>query len=68
MSDNETVSTNYTQLDDFALIAIRRQVREELEHEPANMADLVRTHYLLTKEVVRRTVALRRQEAREQAQ
>jgi len=32
------------------------------------MADLVRTHYLLTKEVVRRTVALRRQEAREQAQ
>jgi hypothetical protein len=61
MSDNETVSTNYTQLDDFALIAIRRQVREELEREPANMADLVRTHYLLTKEVVRRTVALRRQ-------
>ncbi len=55
---------DYTQLDDSALIAVRREVREQLEREPANMADLVRTHYLLTTEVVRRTVALRRQSAK----
>src|SRR6185437_14387095 len=52
---------DYTGLDDSALIAVRRKVREQLEREPANMADLVRTHYLLTMEVVRRTVVLRRQ-------
>jgi hypothetical protein len=51
---------HYTRLDDSALIAARRQVREQLEREPANMADLVRTHYLLTTEVLRRTAALRR--------
>ena len=61
MSDNETASTDFTQLDDSALIAIRRQVREQLEREPADMADVMRTHYLLTTEVVRRTIALRRQ-------
>jgi hypothetical protein len=48
---------DYTQLDDSALIAARREVREQLDREPPNMADLVRTHYLLTTEVVRRTVA-----------
>lgn len=52
---------DYADLDDSALIAVRRKVREQLEREPANMADLVRTHYLLTMEVVRRTVVLRRQ-------
>jgi hypothetical protein len=51
---------DYTRLDDSALIAVRRQVREQLEREPANMADLVQAHYLLTTEVLRRTVALRR--------
>ena len=61
MSDNKTASTDYTQLDDSALIAVRRQVREQLEREPADMADLMRTHYLLTTEVLRRTVTLRRQ-------
>jgi hypothetical protein len=61
MSDNETASTDYTQLNDSALIAVRRQVREQLEREPADMADVMRTHYLLTTEVVRRTIALRRQ-------
>jgi hypothetical protein len=58
--DNGPAGADYTQLDDSALIAVRRKVREELEREPANMADLVRTHHLLTTEVVRRTVALRR--------
>jgi hypothetical protein len=61
MSDNETARTDYTQLDDSALIAVRRQVREQLEREPADMADVMRAHYLLTTEVVRRTIALRRQ-------
>jgi len=59
---------DYTQLDDSALIAVRRQVREQLEREPANMADLVRTHYLLTTEVVRRTAALRGQSSKEHEQ
>ena len=59
--DDEPARADYTQLDDSALIAVRREVREQLEREPANMADLVRTHYLLTMEVVRRTVVLRRQ-------
>jgi hypothetical protein len=59
--DDELVKADYTELDDSALIAVRREVREQLEREPANMADLVRTHYLLTAEVVRRTTALRRQ-------
>jgi hypothetical protein len=61
VNDNETASADFSQLNDSALIAIRRQVREQLEREPADMADLVRTHYLLTTEVVRRTVTLRRQ-------
>jgi hypothetical protein len=59
--NDEPAGADYTQLDDSALIAVRREVREELEREPANMADLVRTHHLLTTEVVRRTVTLRRQ-------
>lgn len=59
--DDRLARVDYTQLDDSALIAARREVREQLEREPANMADLMRTHYLLTSEVVRRTVALRRQ-------
>jgi len=61
MRDDQPVSADYTQLDDSALIAIRGEVRERLEREPPNMADLMRTHHLLTTEVVRRTVALRRQ-------
>jgi hypothetical protein len=60
MKDSDAASTGYAQLDDSALLAIRREVREQLEYEPANMADLVRAHYLLTTEVVRRTVALRK--------
>jgi hypothetical protein len=47
-------------LDDSTLIAWRRKVREQLEREPGTMADLVRAHYLLTREVVRRTITLRR--------
>jgi hypothetical protein len=61
MRDDQPASADYTQLDDSALIAIRGEVREWLEREPPNMADLMRTHHLLTKEVVRRTVALRSQ-------
>ncbi len=61
MSDAGPADSDYARLDDSALIAVRREVREQLEREPANMADLVRTHHLLTTEVVRRTVALRRQ-------
>ena len=59
--DDEPAGADYTRLDDSALIAMRREVREQLEREPANMADLVRAHYLLTTEVLRRTVTLRRQ-------
>lgn len=58
---DQPARADYTQLDDSALIAARREVREQLEREPVNMADLVRTHYLLTTEVVRRTVTLRGQ-------
>jgi hypothetical protein len=61
MSDDATASADYTRLDDSALITMRREVREQLEREPANMADLVQVHHQLTTEVVRRTVALRRQ-------
>ena len=52
---------DYTRLDDSALIRMRREVREQLEREPPNMADLMRTHHFLTTEVIRRTIALRRQ-------
>jgi hypothetical protein len=61
MSDDQATGADYTQLDDSALIAVRKEVRERLEREPANMADLVQVHHILTTEVVRRTVALRRQ-------
>jgi hypothetical protein len=61
MTDDEPAAGDYTQLDDSALITSRREVREQLEREPPNMADLMRTHHLLTTEVVRRTVAMRRQ-------
>jgi hypothetical protein len=61
MSDDHPASADYTQMDDSKLIAMRREVREQLEREPANMADLMQTHHLLTTEVVRRTVALRKQ-------
>jgi hypothetical protein len=60
MSDDGSADVDYTQLDDSTLIAIRKKVRDKLEREPTNMADLIRTHHLLTTEVVRRTVALRR--------
>jgi hypothetical protein len=60
MTDDEPARGDYSQLDDSALLARRREVREQLEREPANMADLMLTHHLLTTEVVRRTVALRR--------
>jgi hypothetical protein len=46
-------------LDDSTLFARRRELREQLEREPDNMADLVRAHHLLTSEVVRRTIATR---------
>jgi hypothetical protein len=59
--DDEPAGADYARLDDSALITMRRKVREELEREPANMADLVRAHHLLTTEVLRRTVTLRRQ-------
>jgi hypothetical protein len=51
----------YAGLDDTALLSLRGQVREELEREPANMAELVRAHHLMTVEVLRRIKALRRQ-------
>jgi hypothetical protein len=60
MSDDGSADVDYTQLDDSTLIAVRKEVRDKLEREPTNMADLMRTHHLLTTEVVRRTVALRR--------
>jgi hypothetical protein len=56
----DRAAPDYTRLDDFALLAWRREVREQLEREPSNMADLVRAHHLLTSEVLRRTFALRR--------
>ena len=59
--DDEPAGADYARLDDSALITMRRKVREELEREPANMADLVRAHHLLTTEVLRWTVTLRRQ-------
>jgi hypothetical protein len=61
MSDDGLASADYTQLDDSTLIAMRKKIREQLEREPPNMADLMRTHHLLTTEVIRRRVALRRQ-------
>jgi hypothetical protein len=61
MTDDEPAGADYTRLDDSALITMRWEVREQLEREPANMADLVRAHHLLTTEVLRRTVTLRRQ-------
>jgi hypothetical protein len=59
MSEDQPASADYTRLDDFTLIAVREEVRERLEREPANIADLMRAHHLLTMEVVRRTVAAR---------
>jgi hypothetical protein len=61
MTDDEPAGADYTRLDDSALITMRWVVREQLEREPAKMADLVRAHHLLTTEVLRRTVTLRRQ-------
>ena len=63
MSDDGSVSisADYTKIDDSTLIAMRGRVRDQLELEPANMADLMRTHHLLSTEVVRRTIALRKQ-------
>jgi hypothetical protein len=66
MGDDQPATANravldYTGLDDSTLIARRREVREQLEEEPPNMADLVRAHHLMTTEVLRRTIALRRQ-------
>ena len=58
MTDDGPAGADYNQLDDTALIMMRSEVREQLEREPPNMADLMRTHHLLTTEVVRRTVAL----------
>lgn len=61
MTDAEPAAADYTQRDDSALITMRREIRERLEREPPDMADLVRAHHLLTMEVLRRTVTLRRQ-------
>jgi hypothetical protein len=61
MSDDRPTKADYAGLDDSALIARRREVREQLDREPLDMADLMRTHHLLTTEVIRRTLALRRQ-------
>jgi hypothetical protein len=58
MSEERTA--DLAELDDTALIEWRNQIREQLEHEPPNMADLVRAHYLLTTEVVGRTIAMRK--------
>jgi hypothetical protein len=59
MTEDQPASADYTRLDDFTLIVVREEVRERLEREPAHGADLMRAHYLLTMEVVRRTVAAR---------
>lgn len=64
MSDGP-VSADYAKLDDSTLIAMRCRVRDQLEREPANMADLIRTHHLLSTEVVRRVIALRKQAGKE---
>jgi hypothetical protein len=61
MSDDGPPRGDYTQLDDSTLIVMRKKIREQLEREPANMAELMRTHHLLTTEVIRRTVTLRAQ-------
>jgi hypothetical protein len=50
---------DFATLDDSTLIARRWELREQLEREPENMADLVWAHHLLTSEVVRRTIAMR---------
>jgi hypothetical protein len=57
---SDKATADYSKLDDFELIAWRREIRDQLEREPSNMADLVRAHHLLTSEVLRRTFALRR--------
>jgi hypothetical protein len=65
VSEDRPVSVDhkadYSTLDDSTLIAMRTRVRDQLALEPANMADLIRTHHLLSREVVRRTIALHRQ-------
>lgn len=50
---------DYARLDDAALISLRWQVREELEREPDNMADLVWAHHLMTVEILRRARVVR---------
>jgi hypothetical protein len=65
MRDDEPAKADYARLDDSALIARRREIRERLDREPPDMADLLQVHHLLTTEVIRRTIALRRQ-AREE--
>jgi hypothetical protein len=61
MSDDQPVTADYTDLDDSALIAMHGAIREQLESEPSDMANLLRVHRLLTTEVARRTAALREQ-------
>jgi hypothetical protein len=61
MSDDQPAAADYSQLDDSALIAMRGQIREQLEGGPPGMAALLRAHHLLTTEVARRTAALREQ-------
>jgi hypothetical protein len=60
----EDKPANFAELDDTALIEWRNEIREQLEHEPPNMADLVRAHHLLTTEVVGRTIAMRKKKGR----
>jgi hypothetical protein len=61
MTNDKPAGADYAQLDDTTLIIMRKKVREQLEREPPNMADLVRTHHFLTTEVIRRVIALRGQ-------
>jgi hypothetical protein len=60
----EDKTANFAELDDTSLIEWRNEIREQLEHEPPNMADLVRAHHLLTTEVVGRAIALRKRRGR----
>jgi hypothetical protein len=60
----EDKPADIAELDDTALIEWRNEIREQLEHEPPNMADLVRAHYLLTTEVVGRAIATRKRHRR----
>jgi hypothetical protein len=60
----EDKTANFAELDDTSLIEWRNEIRAQLEHEPPNMADLVRAHHLLTTEVVGRAIALRKRRGR----